>query len=255
MKMNKCFTSIFDPFMKQAGFARAGSLYYRMNGNLLQGVRLETTNPYHISFSSFPYWLYHKRNIFPEPNIRKGGWTQTGGMILSMDTYYDINKPIQNDIIMHKTLDLFQNTVIPYFDSICNEYDYFHMTLNGSIDLLLKYKELPSSMENGTVQAMERPTAEMFLYNQYYSANSLPAEEEVEKYYQNSLKRIHEQLLLKEGKEYLFRENCEQLQRNKDRLLKQISIINQEGFESVYKAMCSEMRQLLKEGLKIDLDV
>ena len=255
MKMNKCFTSIFDPFMKQAGFARAGILYYRMKGNMLQGMRLETINPYHITFSNFPYWLYHRRNIIPQPNIRKGGWTQTGGMISSMDTYYDENDPKRNDMIMREMLDLFQNTVIPYFDSICNEYDYFHMTLNRPFDLLLKYKDLPSSMENGLVQAIEQPTAEMFLYNQHYIPGSQSAEEEVEKYYQASLQELNERVTSKEMDDDLFQTAFGRLQREKEYYLKKIELINQEGFVNIYQTMCAEMRQLIKEGLKIDLDV
>ena len=255
MKLNKCFTSTFDPFMKQVGFARAGILYYRMNGNMLQGMRLEATNPYRISFSNFPYWLYHKRNVFPEPNIRKGGWTQTGGMILSMDTYYDENDPTRNDMIMRKTLDLFRDTVLPYFDSICNEYDYFHMTLNRPIDLLLKYKDLPSSMENGLVKAIEQPTAEMFLYNQHYIPGSQSAEEEVEKYYQASLQELNERVTSKEIDDALFQTAFERLQREKAYYLKKIDLINQEGFINIYQTMCTEMKQMLLNDLKINPDI
>lgn len=254
MKLNKCFTGIFDPLMKHNGFARTGILYYRMKGNMLQGMRLEATNPYSISFSNFPYWLYHRRNVFPEPNIRRGRWTQVGGMILSGDTYYDENDPTHNDIIMYKTLDLFRDTVLPYFDNICNEYDYFRMTVNGSIDLLLKYKELPSSMENGIVRAVERPTAEMFLYNQYYISGSQSAEEEVEKYYQASMQELHKRVTVEGIKDSLFQADCDRLQRQKEYYLKRINMVNQEGFINVYKTMCTEMKQMLKNDLKINFD-
>ena len=76
MTLIKCFTDIFSPTMKQAGFTKSGLLYYRMHGNMLQGVFLKTCNPFQICFASIPYWMY---NTMAYPDIKKGWWTQEGG--------------------------------------------------------------------------------------------------------------------------------------------------------------------------------
>lgn len=58
MRMNKCFTTVFDEPLKERGFKRKGILYYRMNGDILQGITILLTNPYELTFSYIPYWAY-----------------------------------------------------------------------------------------------------------------------------------------------------------------------------------------------------
>ncbi len=58
MKLNKCFTTVFDSTLKEHGFKRKGVLYYRINGEVLQGITIKMTNPYSICCAFLPYWMY-----------------------------------------------------------------------------------------------------------------------------------------------------------------------------------------------------
>ena len=58
MKLNKCFTTVFDSTLKSHGFKRKGVLYYRINGEVLQGITVKMTNPYSICCAFLPYWMY-----------------------------------------------------------------------------------------------------------------------------------------------------------------------------------------------------
>ena len=58
MKLNKCFTTVFDSALKERGFKRKGVLYYRINGEILQGITIKLINPYHICVGYIPYWMY-----------------------------------------------------------------------------------------------------------------------------------------------------------------------------------------------------
>ena len=95
----------------------------------------------------------------------------------------------------------------------------------------------------------------MFLYNQHYIPGSQSAEEEVEKYYQASLQKLNERVTSKEIDDALFQTAFERLQREKAYYLKKIDLINQEGFINVYQTMCTEMKQMLLNDLKINPDI
>ena len=248
MKLNKCFQTVFDPVMKSAGFSRKGVLFYRVQGTMLQGIRLETTNPYFITFSTFPYWLYKKRSTPVDLNVAKGHWVQSGGMVLTKN-YYSKDMCEQNMKDMENTLELVQNYVLPHVDRVKDENDYFQMILNGSIELLPATSEL-----SPLIRSQERATAEIFLYNQYNGFSAMPVEEAVNIWHENRLKfflklaernRASEQYIQAEKESYL---------RSRDFMLEKIESLNQQGFLTVYETMCAEMKQLLLEQLKIQID-
>ena len=179
MKLNKCFTLVFDDYMKTVGFSRKGILYYRMVGNMLQGVRLETVNPYFITFSTFPYWLYHKRTSPKEPNIVRGNWVQSGGS-LEISKYYSADAEDQSLKDMETVLDLVRAVVIPYLDRVSNEAEYLQMVYHNPVELLAS-----PSLGKSVALMKESPTAEFFLYNQYYGDEPISAKEAVQNWYRN----------------------------------------------------------------------
>ena len=76
MKMTKLFTTVFDEELKSHGFKRKAKLYYRINGDILQGVVIKTINPYTIHFYSAPYWM---ENIQSKSSpLHKGYWAENG---------------------------------------------------------------------------------------------------------------------------------------------------------------------------------
>ena len=68
--MNKCFTSIFTEPLEKEGFARKGVLYYRLRGDVMQGVMLKTTNPFSICVNMCPWWTY---GLMGYDAVRRGG--------------------------------------------------------------------------------------------------------------------------------------------------------------------------------------
>jgi len=248
MKLNKCFTLVFDDYMKTVGFSRKGILYYRMVGNMLQGVRLEATNPYSITFSTFPYWLYNKRTSPKEPNIARGNWVQSGGSLTTMN-YYTLNAEEQNTKDMMAVFDLVRDIVLPYLDQVSNEMEYLQMVYHNP-DILLSAE----SIEKPSIRMQESPTAEFFLYNQYYGTNPIPAKEAVEVWYHTKVANYLD-FAAKRGKaEYYVQKECESYARWRDALLKQVEQLEQNGFAAVYEAMCVDMKQQLSEQLKIKFE-
>lgn len=252
MKLNKCFTDVFNTPLKEWGFKKTGLLYYRMQGVMLQGIWLKTINPFFIHFSTFPYWLYHKRNIYMNMKIKKGWWTQSGGIMAGF--YYDLNEPERNKKYMIETFDIFRDTVLPFFDSMKNENDYIHFLVNqtpSDRDLMLKYKQVPSSPEGGWVHAGEIFTPEIFLYHQYFNSPSKPVLEELEEYYDRCMESARQENL----SEAIIASKLKNLQIGKDCFLGKIRETSEEDFLNCYNNMCAEMKQLLKDELNLDLDV
>ena len=85
--MNKLFISIFDEELKSRGFKKKANLYYRLNGNNLQGVKFKAINPYNIHFYSAPYWMENiQAKLSP---LHKGHWAECGFCIApEVDAYY-----------------------------------------------------------------------------------------------------------------------------------------------------------------------
>ena len=249
MTLSKCFTRVFDNHMNSLGFSRKGILYYRMVGNMLQGVRLEPTNPYFIKFSSFPYWLFHKRADSQGLNIVRGKWVQCCGSLLTMN-YYAPDAEEHNMQDMMSTFDLIRNIVLPYLNVVSTETEYLQMIYNSPVVLLSA-----DTIEKPSIQVQENPTAEFFLYNQYYGVNPVPAKEAVEIWYGKKIDN-YLNFARKRGKdEYYVQKECESYARWRDSLLKQVKQLEQDDFTVIYKTMCADMKQQLAEHLRIKFDV
>ena len=48
MKLSQCFIQTFQNILLSYGFKRKGVLFYRIHGDILQGIKLKQTNPYSI---------------------------------------------------------------------------------------------------------------------------------------------------------------------------------------------------------------
>ncbi|MBQ9781092.1 MAG: hypothetical protein IJW00_09130 [Clostridia bacterium] len=245
MTLSKCFTTVFDNHMKSVGFFRKGILYYRMVGNMLQGVRLETTNPYFVRFCSFPYWLYHKRAISQASNITRGTWVQGCGSLLTMN-YYAPNAEEQNVRDMMTIFDLFRDIVLPYLDCVSTEEEYLQMIYNNPVVLLSS-----KSIEKPSIRVQENPTPEFFLYNQYYGVDPIPAKEAVEVWHRKKVANYLD-FAEEQGKaEYYIQKECESYARWRDSLMKQVAELEQNNFAVIFENMCVDMKQQLTEHLKI----
>ena len=249
MKMNQCFTSFFQQTMKEEGFKKVGLLYYRVQGVMLQGVLLKTCNPFQICFSNFPYWLYPKRNFNVSSDFKKGCWTQGGGFMYGF--YYNPQTPEENEHSMQETLCLFKDTVLPYFNSIKNEEEYFLSIMDRSPDLLFKYRGVKSSIEGESVYGYEYMTKEILLHQKYFGLLPDSVENYLSAYYEKSMKLM---LQYTKGEEFVARET-QQIESEKAAFFSHLNNISEQEFKDWYDVACTEMKQMLRVQLKLEVGV
>lgn len=134
--INEIFYSIFDAPLKEHGFRRKDVLYYRLNGNILQGIVLvRLQSDYMIRYNMFPYWVYgsdtfHREKTFAREvkALQTGAWAE--GQIQSFNGV-PYTLPLQPEIIkriegnMANTLCEIMNGVIRKFDEVRDEFTYF----------------------------------------------------------------------------------------------------------------------------------
>lgn len=118
MKMTKLFTTVFDEELKARGFKRKARLYYRLNGDILQGIVIKPINPYSIHFYAAPYWMddYYFRE-FP---IYQGYWAENGGGVDASFAYYREENEQFNLDIMNICFTLVKDYALPVLDRINN---------------------------------------------------------------------------------------------------------------------------------------
>ena len=117
MTKTKLFTTVFDEEMKSRGFKRKAKLYYRLNGEILQGAIIKTTNPYDIHFYSAPYWI---ENIQAELHpLNKGYWAERGWCLSpGIGAYYREENEQLNYDYMNICFNLAKDHILPVLDSI-----------------------------------------------------------------------------------------------------------------------------------------
>lgn len=122
MKLNKCFTTVFDSALKERGFKRKGVLYYRINGEILQGITIKLINPYHICVGYIPYWMYDIARHFSRGcPLERNYWAEEFDY-LDGDYYrQDDDQALEK---MQSLLDPVINKLIPLLDKISSQDDY-----------------------------------------------------------------------------------------------------------------------------------
>ena len=126
MKMTKLYTTVFDEEMKSRGFKKKAKLYYRLNGDNLQGVVINSCNPYMLDFYSAPYWMENVQAYLAP--LYRGDWATHGGFEINSSRYYQEEEEQINLDRMNFCLMLAKEHILPFMDEI---YD-----LNSYIDHL-----------------------------------------------------------------------------------------------------------------------
>ena len=117
MTLFKIFTSTFDEEMMSRGFKRKGWLYYRLHGEILQGVTLKTTTPYEINFYFVPYWM--ESFSVDTGSLDKRYWAENGVMICpSFSSRYKKENVQLNQDFMSVCFDIAKKHVLPVMDKI-----------------------------------------------------------------------------------------------------------------------------------------
>ena len=147
MKLNKCFTSVFDDALKAQGFKRKGMVYYRLHGEILQGITMKAMNPFMICYTFFPWWLHRKVNKCGTSDFKKNDWADRQMFFYTMHYHKEENYE-ETVEIMKEALNCVRNDLIPSLDGISTVDDYISALLfserNGK--RLFSPSELPDEV-------------------------------------------------------------------------------------------------------------
>lgn len=140
----KLFTSVFDDEMKSRGFQRKGHLYYRLVGEIMQGVVLKATNPYMICYHAFPIWSLPAIRYPFEPFIEnKGYWAEWGMSIWPeylYGGYYRKERVELNLEVMEHCLQVTKDFFLPILDKVTDIDSYIqYRCLSWEDDGTLKW--------------------------------------------------------------------------------------------------------------------
>lgn len=115
--MTRLFTTTFDEELKSRGFKRKAKLYYRLNGEILQGIIIKTINPYTLHFTAIPYWMERRREYTTA--YSKGFWAENGICISpGTDAYYRAENEQLNLDYMNICFELAKKYALPALDKI-----------------------------------------------------------------------------------------------------------------------------------------
>lgn len=116
MKMNQLFVQLFETPMKEQGFSRKGYLFYRLRGEILQGLVLKTTNPYDIGYTFYPYWNHEAQANLPNLPMNKGIWAEEN--CVGNHYYYRAATTEENEKAMRYSLHFVFQHVLPILDQV-----------------------------------------------------------------------------------------------------------------------------------------
>ena len=274
MKLNKCFTTVFDSALKEHGFKRKGVLYYRINGEILQGITIKTTNPYSICIGFIPYWMYDVYwNLHRGTSIDKSTWAEEIDCLSG--NYY--RQDDQNSVeYMQELSGRIEKDFIPLLNGIRTNDDYlrikeYYLDPGARISsyIISQYALLQKALQEKSFEESDRLLQKI---KDYSIAKDLLDEEDNEdnyellskRYYSSNLKTLPRLIkpyldrvkeLEHSGEEYdemLGELNCMmELHYNK-----YIAIREKEDFdaiEALYNENLAKMKEEIKIKLKIDL--
>ena len=133
MKMQTLFAAVFNEEMKARGYKKKGKLYYRLNGDILQGVVIKTINPYTIHFYAGPYWTENAQMEWS--SITLGHWAEFGfGVSPGLGAYYREENEELNLAYMNACFKAAKEFILPVLDEIHDLDSYFeHLVPNWAL--------------------------------------------------------------------------------------------------------------------------
>lgn len=169
MKLSQCFIQTFQNILLNYGFKRKGVLFYRIHGDILQGIKLKQTNPYSIMIMYYPYWMHQL--IYPDEfysDLKKGYWAERGEYINGQ--YYSQDDPDQNQKNMTMCLETVCNEVLPVLERVTNTKSYLQATLESYQNSV---NRLNQNLEGGNTATISDESICKILYHQITSQYAL----------------------------------------------------------------------------------
>jgi hypothetical protein len=115
------------------GFRRKGTLYYRLNGSILQGIVLvKTESSYIIRYNIFPYWVYGSESGFvpsDKSSLEDGSWAD-GNIEDFSGVYYTAEDIAGVKKNLNQILEIINGFVLPQLDIVNDECSYYAFMSN-----------------------------------------------------------------------------------------------------------------------------
>ena len=179
MNVKKLFSTVFNEEMQKRGFKLKGRVFYRMVGEMLQGVTIKPLKNYSLHFISYPYWSYSwdACSAVESTGYAKGYWAEAG-LELSpcLSAYYrEVNAEMNLDY-MNACLEIASEQILPIIDKI------------DSIDTFLSYREynwinLPEELRNKRCVQLQRNDI-LEKYGDYHGEFTLRWDDKVSRVHQ-----------------------------------------------------------------------
>lgn len=236
MTMSRCFSKVFDEPMKERGFKRKGILYYRLNGEILQGITMKTVNPYIISFNFHPWWMHDLKKEFweTEKYIKTNVWAEAFD---KWGFYFCSSEEEEALEDMETMLDWVIESAIPALDRVSTVDDY--------IRIMMENIELDS------------PVPEIRGYDSRVNQYALLYKAWRDQSFENT-HRIFDELI---ERDIANSKKCNPLSSDENLynyLMRRYSVLvskmeenDYSSFEAIYEEECAKMRELLQTHLKL----
>lgn len=273
MKLNKCFTTVFDSALKEHGFKRKGVLYYRINGEILQGITIKLINPYAICVGFVPYWMYNLPwDLHRGGSIDKCDWAEDFPYLFGEYYRQDDDKALEK---MQSFLDPVINKLIPLLDKIISIDDYLSIK-EYCLDpgsrltrpIIPQYALLQKALNDHSFAESDRILQKVIDYSIAQEIEDEASEENYdilrERYYSGALDTlphlVKPYLQMVEQLKQSEEEYAKELKKL-DRMMefhyaKYVAIREKEDFdaiEALYNENLAKMKEEIKIKLKIDL--
>ncbi len=265
MTLNKCFTQTFDGILKDRGFKRKGMLFYRVHGEILQGIKLKPINPYDIMITYHPYWTH--RLMYPlefHRNLPKGYWAEFGEWVSGQ--YYVKDAPDQNLQDMQICLETVCDKVLPVLERVNNTESYLEEALNSyqrSVDRLYRnlHDDTPKIYERSSSEVCYHQTVGQYalLYRALQDGSFAYADDFWQRYLEvlDREMQYHVQQLAQDGKDIsaaMEEKKQKHLQNLFSVWLEKRKLGDINWIAAVYETESAQMRQELWNDLKLQLD-
>ena len=246
MKLNKCFTTVFDAPLKERGFKKKGTLYYRMNGEILQGITIKLMSCYEICFNYIPYWSADYNVWWENDRPFKGNSWAENHFIDGV--YYQADEEEKMLSEMKKRCDIVCNVIIPRLGKMQTLDDYLGIVKDAEFD-----NELRSFVgEDGT--CLIHHYLQLNPYDVYVKAIRDRSFDALEKFLAQDLER-HVNFMLN-GFPGAYTEEAlrESYINNYAECYKAIDENDFSSGQVFYEKQCNEMKQRLLDELKLTIE-
>lgn len=127
MTTKQLFIDVFRDELEEQGFVCGKKFFYRMKGNILQGIGVDSTGPqYDVRYIAVPYWCYRRKNWFLS-SFSDADWVKR---VYAIDSGVFFKNDMQeSEKGMRRILETYRQKTVPLFEAMMDEESYIDATL------------------------------------------------------------------------------------------------------------------------------